>query len=44
MKKNKGRGVIVIFIIVGIILFEYLGYRVTNDFFKGSERKKLDSI
>lgn len=42
--KNKGRGVIVIFIIVGIILFGYLGYRVKNDFFKGSERKKLDSI
>lgn len=44
MKKNKVRGVIVIFIIVGIILFGYLGYRVKNDFFKGSERKKLDSI
>lgn len=44
MKKNKGRGVIVIFIIVGVILFGYLGYRVKNDFFKGSERKKLDSI
>ncbi len=44
MKKNKGRGVIVIFIIVGIILFGYLGYRVKKDFFKGSERKKLDSI
>lgn len=44
MKKNKGRGIIVIFIIVGIILFGYLGYRVKNDFFKGSERKKLDSI
>lgn len=44
MKKNKGRGVIVIFIIVGIILFGYLGYRVKNDFFKGSERKKLVSI
>ena len=44
MKKNKGRGVIVIFIIVGIILFGYLGYRVKNDFFKGSEKKKLDSI
>ena len=44
MKKNKGRGVIVIFIIVGILLFGYLGYRVKNDFFKGSERKKLDSI
>lgn len=44
MKENKGRGVIVIFIIVGIILFGYLGYRVKNDFFKGSERKKLDSI
>lgn len=44
MKKNKGRGVIVIFIIVGIILFGFLGYRVKNDFFKGSEKKKLDSI
>lgn len=44
MKKNKGIGVIIIFIIVGILLFGYLGYRVKNDFFKGSERKKLDSI
>lgn len=44
MKKNKGIGVIIIFIIVGIVLFGYLGYRVKNDFFKGSERKKLDSI
>lgn len=44
MKKNKGIGVIIIFIIIGIILFGYLGYRVKNDFFKGSERKKLDSI
>lgn len=43
MKKNKGIGVIIIFI-VGILLFGYLGYRVKNDFFKGSERKKLDSI
>lgn len=44
MKKNKGIVVIIIFIIIGIILFGYLGYRVKNDFFKGSERKKLDSI
>ena len=44
MKKNKGIGVIIIFIIIGILLFGYLGYRVKNDFFKGSERKKLDSI
>ena len=44
MKKNKGIGVIIIFIIIGVILFGYLGYRVKNDFFKGSERKKLDSI
>ena len=35
MKKNKGIGVIIIFIIVGILLFGYLGYRVKNDFFKG---------
>ena len=44
MKKNKGIVVIIIFIIIGVILFGYLGYRVKNDFFKGSERKKLDSI
>ena len=44
MKKNKGIVVIIIFIIVGVLLFGYLGYRVKNDFFKGSERKKLDSI
>lgn len=44
MKKNKDIGVIIIFILVGIVLFGYLGYRVKNDFFKGSERKKLDSI
>ena len=44
MKKNKGIVVIIIFIIVGVLLFGYLGYRVKSDFFKGSERKKLDSI
>lgn len=44
MKKNKDIVVIIIFIIVGVLLFGYLGYRVKNDFFKGSERKKLDSI
>lgn len=44
MKKNKGIGVIIIFIVVGIILFGYLGYRVKNDFFKGSDKKKVDSI
>lgn len=42
--KNKDKKVIIIFIIVGIALFGFLGYKVKNDFFKGSERKKLDSI
>lgn len=44
MKKSKINKVIVIFIIVGIVLFGFLGYKVKNDFFKGSVHKKVDSI
>ena len=44
MKKSKVNKVIVIFIIVGIVLFGFLGYKVKNDFFKGSSHKKVDSI
>ncbi len=44
MKKNKVNKVIVIFIVVGVILFGFLGYKVKNDFFKGSLHKKVDSI
>ena len=44
MKKSKVNKVIVIFIIVGIVLFGFLGYKVKNDFFKGSVHRKVDSI
>ena len=48
-KKNK-RGsnniiITIIFIVVGVALFGYLGYRVYNDFFKDNAvRKPVDSI
>lgn len=46
MKKNKSNiKIVIIFIVIGILLFGYLGYRVYIDFFKNSEpTKELDSI
>lgn len=46
-KKNKSDvKVIVIFIIIGLLLFGFLGYKVYNDFFNNSStnNKELDSI
>lgn len=42
MKKN--RLIVLIFIIVGILLFGFLGYKVYNDFLKNKAPKKLDSL
>ncbi len=45
MKKRNDRKILALFIIVGIILFGYLGYRVYNDFFKSKNtHKPIDSI
>lgn len=45
-KKNKSDILtIVVFVIIGVILFGFLGYRVYNDFFnKPDAKKELDSI
>lgn len=45
-RKNKSDGLtIVVFVIIGVILFGFLGYRVYNDFFnKLDAKKELDSI
>ena len=45
MKKKNDIKVIVMFILIGILLFGFLGYKVYNDFFnKNEERKQIDSI
>lgn len=48
MSKRKNKSdvlTIVMFVIIGILLFSYLGYRVYNDFFnKTSVKKEIDSI
>lgn len=45
-RKNKSDALtIVVFVIIGVILFGFLGYRVYNDFFnKLDAKKELDSI
>ena len=45
-KKNKNDALtIVVFVIIGVLLFGYLGYRVYNDFFnKPDVKKEVDSI
>ncbi len=47
-RKSKSKNsilTIVVFIVIGIILFGYLGYRVYNDFFKDNTvHKQIDSI
>ena len=45
-KKNKNDALtIVVFVIIGVLLFGYLGYRVYNDFFnKPDTKKELESI
>ncbi len=43
MKNNKK--IIIMFIIIGVLLFEFLGYKVYNDFFSSKDKTKLvDSI
>lgn len=48
MSKRKNKSdvlTIVVFVIIGVILFGFLGYRVYNDFFnKPDAKKELDSI
>lgn len=45
MKKKNDIKVIVMFILIAILLFGFLGYKVYNDFFnKNEERKQIDSI
>ena len=45
MKKKTSIKIMIIFILIGIALFGFLGYKVYNDFFnKNEERKQIDSI
>lgn len=45
MKKATDRKILALFILVGIVLFSYLGYKVYNDFFKSrNTHKPIDSI
>ena len=48
MSKRKNKSdvlTIIVFVIIGVILFGFLGYRVYNDFFnKFDAKKELDSI
>lgn len=45
MKKKTSIKIMIMFILIGIVLFGFLGYKVYNDFFnKNEERKQIDSI
>ena len=45
MKKKTSVKIMICFILIGIILFGFLGYKLKNDFFKKDEtRKQIDSI
>lgn len=45
MKRKSDRKIILLFIVVGILLFGFLGYRVNKDFLsKNSSKKQIDSI
>ena len=45
MKKKTDRKIIVFFVLIGITLFGFLGYKAYNDFFVDkTERKQIDSI
>lgn len=45
MKKKSDRKIIILFVIVGIILLGFLGYRVNKDFLiKTNNKKQIDSI
>ena len=45
MKKKTSIKVMICFILIGIVLFGFLGYRVYKDFFNNDKvRKQIDSI
>ena len=45
MRKKESKKVIIIFVIIGVVLFGFLGYKVYNDFIKNnSVNKKLMSL
>ncbi len=45
MKKKESKKIIIVFVIIGILLFGFLGYKVYNDFIKNtSVNKKLMSL
>lgn len=45
MKRKSDRKTILLFVVVGILLFGFLGYRVNKDFLsKNSSKKQIDSI
>lgn len=45
MKKKSDRKIIILFVVVGIILLVFLGYRVNKDFLsKTNNKKQIDSI
>lgn len=45
MKKKSDRKIIILFVIVGILLLGFLGYRVNKDFLsKSNNKKQIDSI
>ena len=45
MKKKSDRKIIILFVVVGIILLSFLGYRVNRDFLsKTNNKKQIDSI
>ena len=45
MKKKNDRKIILLFVVVGLLLFGFLIYRVNKDFFsKNANKKQIDSI
>ena len=45
MKKKNDRKIILLFVVVGLLLFGFLIYRVNKDFFsKNTNKKQIDSI
>lgn len=45
MKKKSDRKIIILFVVVGIILLGFLGYRINKDFLsKTNNKKQIDSI
>lgn len=45
MKKKSDRKIIILFVIVGVLLLGFLGYRINKDFLsKSNNKKQIDSI